>query len=112
MEKQAENNITRKHRVGTITLGAGMIGVGSLFLGHMIFPDLSYTWVYKVWPVILIMLGVEILFANSKKEKEFIYDKTAIMLVAFLVLFTMSLAFLGYGIEAGMAYKEGVFINW
>lgn len=112
MEKQAEISMIRKHRVGTITLGIGMIGIGSLFLGHMIFPLISYAWVYKVWPVILIILGIEILLANSNKQKEFIYDKTAIVLIALLVLFAIFLAIIGYGIESGMTYENGIYIDW
>ncbi len=111
MEK-TKINMIRKHRVGTITLGIGMIGIGSLFLGHMFFPMISYVWVYKVWPVILIILGIEILLANSNKQREFIYDKTAIILVGLLVLFAIFLAILGYGIEAGMAYENGIYIDW
>lgn len=96
----------RTHRVGTITLGIGLVGVGALFLAHMFLPEMSYEFIYKVWPLIFILLGIEILLANGRKNVEFVYDKTAIGLVAFLIIFSMFMAVIGFAVETSTRYYE------
>lgn len=97
---------SRTHRVGTITLGIGLVGVGALFLAHMFLPEMSYEFIYKVWPVIFILLGIEILLANGRRNVEFVYDKTAIGLVAVLIVFSMFMAVIGFAVETGTKYYE------
>lgn len=96
----------RTHRVGTITLGIGLVGIGTLFLAHMFLPEMSYEFIYKVWPVIFILLGIEILLANGRKNTEFVYDKTAIGLAVFLIIFSMFMAVLGFAVETSKKYYE------
>lgn len=104
-QKECNNKHYRTHRVGTVTLGISLVGIGVLFLLHMFFSEISYQFIYKVWPVIFILLGIEILLANGKsKEKEFVYDKTAICLVAFLMIFAMLMAVIGFGLESSTWY--------
>lgn len=92
---------SRVHRVGTITLGICLIIIGGLFLAHMAFPEISYVFIYKLWPIVFIILGIEILLANFKsKLGEFVYDKTAIILVAGLIMFSMLMAIIGMAIES------------
>lgn len=97
---------SRIHRVGTITLGFGLVGAGALFLAHMFLPDMSYEFIYKVWPVIFILLGIEILLANGRKNVEFVYDKTAIGLAAVLIVFSMFMAVIGFAVETSTKYYE------
>lgn len=94
----------RIHKVGTITLGIGLVGIGALFLAHMFLPEMSYEFIYKVWPVIFILLGIEILLANGRRNGEFVYDKTAIGLVAFLIIFSMFMAVIGFAVETSTRY--------
>lgn len=102
-----EKTSRRIHRVGTVTLGLILIGVGCLFLGHMFFPAITYSFIYKVWPIALIILGLEILLANGKSGiKEFVYDKTAIVLVAFLIMFTVLMAIIGVAMESERWYYQ------
>lgn len=110
-EKEQVNSLSPKksgriHRVGTITLGFGLVGVGALFLAHMFLPEMSYEFIYKVWPVIFILLGIEILIANGRKNVEFVYDKTAIGLVAVLIVFSMFMAVIGFAVETSTKYYE------
>ncbi|MBD5545690.1 MAG: hypothetical protein HDR01_15950 [Lachnospiraceae bacterium] len=102
----------RTHRVGTITLGIGLVGVGALFLAHMFLPEMSYEFIYKVWPVIFILLGIEILLANGRKNVEFVYDKTAIGLAAFLIIFSMLMAVIGFAVETSTRYYEQEYQRW
>lgn len=84
-----EKQITRTHRVGTITFGLGLVLFGSLFLIHLFVPVLDYRIIFHLWPCLLILLGIEVLVANSCHTKDFLYDKTAIVLIVVLSLFTM-----------------------
>lgn len=83
----------RTHRVGTVTLGFGLIVFGTLFFIHMILPALRYEIIYKLWPIMLIGLGVEVLLTNVKIQRDaFIYDKGAIFLMIVICFFSMMMA--------------------
>lgn len=85
----------RIHRVGTLTFGILLVTFGILFLLRIFIPDLSYEFIMKLWPIIFILLGVEILLANMKpSESKLIYDKTAFFLIIVLSFFAMGMAFM------------------
>jgi uncharacterized membrane protein HdeD (DUF308 family) len=85
--------MNKTHRVGTLTLGVMLIAFGTLFLLHLFITGISYEIIFKVWPVILIFLGLEILIANIRqKEDKLIYDKTAFALIIILSFFAMGMA--------------------
>ena len=81
----------RTHRVGTITTGLSLIAFGVMFVIHMFLNVLSYDLIFKLWPVILIGLGVELLLSNFIKDK-IVYDKAAIFLMFVMALFAMGMA--------------------
>lgn len=81
----------RTHRVGSITTGLSLIAFGVMFVIHMFLNVLSYELIFKLWPVILIGLGVELLLSNFAKEK-IVYDKAAIFLMFVMALFAMGMA--------------------
>jgi uncharacterized membrane protein HdeD (DUF308 family) len=82
------------HKVGTITLGSVLIIFGILFILSMFFQFISYDIIFKLWPIILIILGIEILIANIRQTNEtgMIYDKTAIALIIILTFFSVGMA--------------------
>ncbi|PXV96019.1 hypothetical protein C8E03_101652 [Lachnotalea glycerini] len=83
----------RVHKVGTITLGIVLVVFGLLFLAHMLIPSFHYELIFKLWPIILIILGLEVLLVNAKSRNEtFIYDKGAIFLIIIISFFSMSMA--------------------
>lgn len=83
----------KTHRVGTITLGGMLVVFGVLFLLRIFLIGLSFEIIFKLWPVIFIFLGFEILLANFKqKEEKLLYDKTAIGLIVILSFFAMGMA--------------------
>ncbi len=106
MEK---NRSTRIHRIGTVTFGMILIMFGILFLAHIFVPWLSYRYIFRLWPLIFICLGVEVLLGNHRAAKlaeaeegitvNFIYDKTAILLTVCLTFFGMVLAMMDYLIQ-------------
>lgn len=100
----SENNTCYTHRVGTITCGLVFILYGILFLLHMVLPGLNYMFIFGLWPVILIFLGIEILLGCRYKDsdkKRFVYDFPAVLLIMMMMLFTMLMALVDYGMQHG-----------
>lgn len=79
-------------RVGTLTFGCMLILYGILFLARLFFPGLHYEMIFRLWPVLFIFLGLEVLLGNCRRNTEFVYDKTAIVLLVFLTLFAFAMA--------------------
>ena len=90
----------RTHRVGTITAGLSLIAFGVMFVLHLFMNVISYELIFKLWPIILIGLGLEVLFSNFIKDK-MIYDKGAICLMFVLAIFAM-----------GMAGMDWIFVHY
>jgi len=85
--------MTRTHRIGTLTLGSMLITFGVLFMLRIFIAGLSYVVILKLWPIIFILLGAEILISNYKqKDENLIYDKTAFILIIILSFFAMGMA--------------------
>ncbi|NLP35762.1 MAG: hypothetical protein GX359_11345 [Clostridiales bacterium] len=85
----------KPRRVGTFTLGALLIIFGALFLLRIFFEALSYDIIFRLWPIIFICLGSEILIANYKQNDEkssLVYDKAAIALIFILSFFAIGMA--------------------
>lgn len=89
----------RVRRVGSVTTGASMIVFGILFILHTVFGILSYTIIYKLWPIILIGLGIEMLISNVKTDN-WKYDKGAVIMLILVAILTMCLA------GAGLVFDE------
>mgnify|MGYP000129398268 FL=1 len=99
----------KTHRVGTLTLGVSLIVFGVLFLLRIFISSLSYTFIFRMWPIIFILLGLEIVIANiTQKENKLIYDKAAIVLTFILTFFAMFMSFIDYMIE----YAEKFYISF
>lgn len=97
-------NQVRTHRVGSITAGLSMIVFGVLFILHLFIGSLDYTLIFRLWPLMIIGLGLELLISNYKSETV-VYDKPAVTLLFITTLFAMSMA--GADILMQMA-KEGL----
>ncbi|MBQ8821710.1 MAG: hypothetical protein IJZ82_03640 [Lachnospiraceae bacterium] len=92
------------HRVGTVTFGCCLILFGVLFLSRLFIPAFPIDFVFRLWPCMFIILGIEVLLANAGKNAEFVYDKTAIVLMIVLFLFAMCLAGCEKLMEQGYLY--------
>ncbi len=101
MEKQT----IRIHRVGSVTFGVVLVVTGMIFLFDLFFPRMDYRLVLQFWPLILILLGVEVLLGCRQKNYEIldkegkvleqnkiVYDVPAILLTMALVLFSFVMA--------------------
>ncbi|MGH4118142.1 LiaI-LiaF-like domain-containing protein [Clostridium sp.] len=84
-------------RVGTFTTGIVLVMFGIMFLLRLIYPGISYLKVASLWPLILIILGIEIILAYLiNKEDIMKYDFGAIVLIILLAFFAMSMGCMEY----------------
>ena len=76
-------------RVGTITLAIALIALGVLIFMSQINDTCTLDLALKLWPLVLIVLGLEILWFRfmSKEDIAIKYDIFSIFLV-FTILFT------------------------
>ena len=82
---------SRTHRVGSITTGIMLIAFGVMFVLHLFLNAISYNMIFKLWPIILIGLGIEVLLSNFARDR-IVYDKAAIFLMIALAVFAMGMA--------------------
>lgn len=83
----------KQRRVGTITLGGVLILYGVMFLLHIFIEGISYYLIFRMWPVIFLALGIEVLAAAIRwKDSQFKYDFAAIIVICILLLFAMVMA--------------------
>lgn len=85
----------RTRRVGSVTFGLTLILFGVLFFLHTVMPSLHYEVIFQFWPVVFILLGVEILVENHRSNAEkcrFVYDFPAILMLVIMLLFAMVMA--------------------
>ncbi len=95
----------RVRRVGSITCGMLLILFGVLFFLHMVVPAITFSFIFRLWPLILIFLGVEMLAANIKREDTVLkYDLGAIAVVAILAVFAMGMGVAEFCLEHGAGY--------
>ena len=89
--KMEERQTVRTHRVGTVTFGLVLIVMGALFLLRMMFPVLDYELIFRLWPLIFISLGTEILISSRRAQDRLVYDGAAVFLLILLVLFALAM---------------------
>lgn len=102
--KETGNVQTR--RVGTVTFGITLVCYGILFLVHIFVPTVRYSFIFRCWPVIFILLGLEILVESHKcksGEWKMIYDFPAVIMLGIMLFFAMIMA----AIDFEMAYQIG-----
>ena len=91
-EQAPASRPAKERRVGTFTFGAVLVLSGVLMLVSMFFPRLDLTLAFKLSPLILVSLGVEVLLA-SRRAGKLRYDWVGMALCFLLV--TAALVFFG-----------------
>lgn len=95
----------RTRRVGSITLGVTLVFFGLLFLARMFLESLDYVLIMKLWPLVFVFLGIEVLLSCLvKKEEQYKYDFAAILIVMFLFVFAIGMAGAEFLLEAERSY--------
>lgn len=97
-------------RVGTFTAGLVLVIFGVLFLLRAVLPNMNYGEIITLWPIILILLGIEIIVSYIvNKDEKIKYDAGAIMVVMTVSIFSMIMAFMEFIIEHPAQF--GIVIN-
>ena len=79
-------------RVGTLTAGIILVIFGVIFLLRLVTANINIYLIASLWPIILVLLGIEIIVAYIiNKEEKMKYDFGAIVLVIILVFFAMGM---------------------
>ena len=97
----------RERRIGTFTLGTMLVVYGILFVVNIFTDKLSYGMIFRFWPILLIMLGIEILVGLYSKEKaKFIYDKGSVVLLILITIFVLVAATAEWCMTKGIKYAD------
>lgn len=87
----------RGRRVGTFTTGIVMVIFGTMFLLRLVNPSINYVLIASMWPLILVLLGIEIIIAYLINKEEIMkYDFSAIILIILLSFFAMGMGCMEY----------------
>lgn len=91
----------RSWRAGSITLGVALVSLGVSMLISKISGLFTLLDVARWWPILLIILGCEILaslFISGEKPLKVKFDRGSIFLTALILLFTMSLSTVSFAV--------------
>jgi hypothetical protein len=84
-------------RVGTFTTGIVLIMFGIMFLLRLLYPSINYLVIVSLWPLILVLLGTEIIIAYLINKEEIMkYDFGAIILIIMVSFFAMGMGCIEY----------------
>ena len=84
-------------RVGTFTTGIVLVMFGIMFLVRLIYSGINYLKIASLWPIVLVLLGIEIIVAYLiNKEDIMKYDFGAILLIIMLSFFAMGMGSMEY----------------
>lgn len=86
-------------RVGTLTAGLVLVAFGILFLLRTFVGSVDYRFIFSCWPVILILLGLELLLSRFTAEERLRYDGAAIFLVLVMAGFALVMAVIQFLME-------------
>lgn len=109
-EREIRNVQTR--RVGTVTFGITLVCYGILFMVHIFMPAVRYSFIFRCWPVVFILLGAEILVESHKcrsGEWKMIYDFPAVVMLGIMLLFAMVMAAVDYEMAYELGYGASVY---
>jgi len=85
--------VIKNRRVGTLTAGVSMVIFGALFLLRLAVPAITIRLIASLWPLVLILLGIEILIAYAlNKEGQMRYDAGSVVIIIALAFFTVCMA--------------------
>ncbi len=84
-------------RVGTFTTGLVLVIFGIMFLLRLINPRINYLLIASMWPLVLIIMGIEIIIAYLIDKEEIMrYDFGAILLIITVSFFAMGMGCMEY----------------
>lgn len=84
-----EKRSIRTRRIGSVTFGVMLVILGVLFLVRLVVPGIDYYFLLRLWPLVFVSLGVEVLLGSRRVDEIFVYDWAAILLMCVLLVFAM-----------------------
>jgi len=93
----------RSRKIGVLTLGISLVAFGVLFLVRVFAPWFDYVRVLQFWPVVLILLGIEVLLAALLPKKD---GEPTVRLDATSVILLFVTLFLACGLAAAQFALE------
>lgn len=97
----------RERRVGTFTFGVTLVAAGLAMTAALLFPVLDLRLFLRFSPLVLILLGTEVLL-SARKEVRMKYDWLGMLLCFFLVLLALGVFFVSWA----MLHFQDEFIHW
>lgn len=83
----------KSRRVGTVTLGVGLILTGIFSILSLFTNWMDIVFILKLSPILLIMLGTEMLvYTVANKEERIKYDGLAVFISFILITGTLALS--------------------
>lgn len=73
-------------RVGTFSLGLMLVAIGAIQLAQIFMPNVNVLGVVKFAPVVLIVLGIEVLIYAARPDVKIKYDGISIFLCIIIML--------------------------
>ena len=73
-------------RVGTFSLGLMLVAIGAIQLAQIFMPNVNVLSVVKYAPVVLIVLGIEVLIYATRPDVKIKYDGISIFLCIIIML--------------------------
>ena len=101
---EKDNIVIQTRRVGSVTFGLTLICFGVMFMIHIAAPALRYDIIFRLWPIVFILLGIEILVENHKGGSagyKLVYDFAAVAMLLIMLLFAMMMAVVDYAMMHG-----------
>lgn len=99
--------VIRERRVGTFTFGVTLVVAGLTMTAALFFPALDLRVFLRFSPLVLILLGTEVLL-SSRKEGRIKYDWLGMFLCFFLVLLALGVFFVSWA----MLHFQDEFLYW
>ena len=83
----------RYRRAGTLSAGITLIVFGILFILRMFVESISYSFIFSLWPLILILLGAEVILSFIfNNENSIRYDGWGVFLMISILFFACGMA--------------------
>lgn len=76
----------KTRRVGTFSLGLMLVAVGAVLLASIFLPHIDVIGIMKFAPIVLIVLGIEVLIYTARPDVKIKYDGVSIFLCIVIML--------------------------